>query len=301
MEVKIDRSKLKNKSLFLATPMYDGRCYSEYAFPLCQLTSLCTQLEINLEIAFLAGDALVTRARNALTDKFMRSGASHLMFIDADMGFNPHDVLTLLTIQETNDGNNDYDVISAPAPLKRIDWDRAAKAVTQGVEMDEPSTLQHYAGDVLLAPLQKGRFSIAEPLEVAQAGTGFMMIRRQTLELFRQTFPHRRYQAENKGNPSQPSSSVSQFFDTETTGGAEAVLDELADFLAQRAETSPSEVRDFIEARRAAVGEYVSEDFMFCRRVRQAGMKVWTCPWMVLTHTGNHTYAARLRDVSRIV
>jgi len=301
VDVKFDRDKLRNKKLFLATPMYDGRCYAEYAFPLCPLSSLCTQLEINLEIAFQSGDALVTKARNTLTDKFLYSGASHLMFIDADIGFNPLDVITLLALQESNDGHNDYDVLSAPYPIKEIEWDRVAKAVAQCAEIDEPSALKHYAGDVLLAPLHQGTFSIAEPVEVAQAGTGFMMIRRETLEAFRQAFPHRRYQAQNTATAPYLSTSVSQFFDTETVGGAEAILDELSNLLAQRPATSPSEVRDFIAAKRATVGEFVSEDFMFCRRVHQNGMKVWACPWMVLTHTGNYTFAAQLRELSRIV
>ena len=35
---------------------------------------------------------------------------------------------------------------------------------------------------------------------------------------------------------------------------------------------------------------YLSEDYMFCRYARKAGMKVWVCPWIKLQHIGNYTF-----------
>ena len=67
--------------------MYDGRCHAEFTFALCQLSALCTQLGIAVQIYFASGEALVMKARNAIADHFLQSDATHLMLIDSDIGF----------------------------------------------------------------------------------------------------------------------------------------------------------------------------------------------------------------------
>jgi hypothetical protein len=39
---------------------------------------------------------------------------------------------------------------------------------------------------------------------------------------------------------------------------------------------------------------------MFCYNVRKAGMKVWMCPWMKLSHVGSYTFGGSLAALAAI-
>ena len=45
---------------------------------------------------------------------------------------------------------------------------------------------------------------------------------------------------------------------------------------------------------------YLSEDYMFCQWARNAGIKVWMCPWMRLNHTGSYQFGGSLIDIANI-
>ena len=45
---------------------------------------------------------------------------------------------------------------------------------------------------------------------------------------------------------------------------------------------------------------YLSEDYMFCQWARKAGIKVWMCPWMRLTHMGSYMFGGSLADLAQL-
>ena len=45
---------------------------------------------------------------------------------------------------------------------------------------------------------------------------------------------------------------------------------------------------------------YLSEDYMFCQYARDAGMKVWLCPWMKLEHQGTYVFGGSLVDLANL-
>ena len=45
---------------------------------------------------------------------------------------------------------------------------------------------------------------------------------------------------------------------------------------------------------------YLSEDYMFCQWAREAGLKVWMCPWMNMSHTGSYVFGGSLIDLANI-
>lgn len=88
-----------------------------YTKSIADLSALCVHYGITLQMYFLFNESLITRARNYCCDEFMRSDFQHLMFIDADIGFNPHDVIALMAMQASDPK---YDIICGPYPKKCI-------------------------------------------------------------------------------------------------------------------------------------------------------------------------------------
>ena len=105
--------------------------------------SWCGIRDLNLKVLFKDGDALITRARASLISQFLDDpSATHLLFIDADIGFEPEQVLRLIQCGA--------DMCAAVYPIKRIDWDKvkttieaarpnpAAAALQYVFEVDDP-------------------------------------------------------------------------------------------------------------------------------------------------------------------
>ena len=265
-QVKVPVEVLRTRKLFLAVPMYGGQCTGMFARSVADLSALCTQYGIQLQLYFLFNESLITRARNYCADEFMRSGATHLMFIDSDIGFNPNDVIALLAIQ---DEASPYDVIGGPYPKKCISWEKIKLAVDKGVADDNPNNLEKYVGDYVFNPKSgQAQIPIGEPVEVSEIGTGFMMIRRRTFEKYQEAFPELSY---------KPDHVRTEHFD----GSREimAYFDCIIDPVSKR---------------------YLSEDYMFCYNVQKMGGQVWFCPWMQLQHVGTYIFGGSLADLASI-
>ena len=84
------------QSLYLATPCYGGMAHAAYMHSLLAFKAACTTRRPGLRIDLGGGDALISRARASMMTKFLASAASHLLFVDADIGFRTQDVFRLL-------------------------------------------------------------------------------------------------------------------------------------------------------------------------------------------------------------
>ena len=265
-EVKVSIEDLRKRKLFLATPMYGGNCVGMYTRAVADLAAICAKYQIPLQLYFLFNESLITRARNYCADEFLRSDATHLLFIDSDIGFNPQDVLALLAMQ---DDDSDYDVIGAPYPKKCISWEKIKMAVDKGIADEDPNKLEKFVGDYVFNPKNGQReIPIGEPVEVMEMGTGFMMIRRKTFDKYKEVFPHLHY---------KPDHIRTEAFDG--TREIMAYFDCIIDPVSKR---------------------YLSEDYMFCYNVQKAGMKVWFCPWMQTQHVGTYVFGGSLADLATI-
>lgn len=169
--------------LFVATPCYGGQVTQRYLHAVIALVlrGLATGLRVHVET--LGGESLITRARNTLVGKFLdRASATHLMFIDADIGFSPEAVERLLDLGE--------DVTAGMYPLKTMEWDAPAVARARAGELISTAPLR-YVGLPCFDPPQR-RDGFASGL---YAGTGFMLIRRQALLRMIEAYPELRYDA----------------------------------------------------------------------------------------------------------
>src|SRR5580658_1461179 len=173
-------------NLVVATPCFGGQISVLYAASLFKLqTLLRTYRDINLKLIFKDGDALITRARASLLSQFLDDpSATHLLFIDADIGFEPDQVVRLIECGA--------DMCAAVYPIKRIDWQRMKNALS-GAQPNPAASLQ-YALEV-----EDPNAVIANSgfIKVRYAGTGFLMIRRAALERMCAHYPQLRYKRDH--------------------------------------------------------------------------------------------------------
>ena len=237
-----------------------------FAKSTADLSAMCAQYGIPLQLYYLFNESLITRARNYCCDEFMRSEAEHLMFIDSDIGFNPQDVIALMTLQAQND---QYDIIGGPYPKKCISWEKIKHAVDKGIADEDPNVLEKFVGDFVFNP--KGgqqTIPIGEPVEVLEIGTGFMMVSKKAMKKFVDSYPQYMY---------KPDHVRTEHFD-----GSRKIMQYF------QAEVDPKSER------------YLSEDYWFCQKAQDVGLRTWFCPWMKLQHVGTYIFGGSLADLASI-
>lgn len=142
--------------LFVATPCYGGMVCATYTASVLRLKTACMQVGLPIQFYMHHGESLITRARNECVARFLDSEATHLVFIDSDIGFDPTAVFRLHT--------SGYDIACGVYPLK---------CDTETFPVDY---------DALGAVDEKG-FVKAE-----MATTGFMCIARRVFEKLREAY-----------------------------------------------------------------------------------------------------------------
>jgi hypothetical protein len=266
MEVSVSIEELRTRKIFVATPMYGGVCGGQYCKSTADLSGMAAQYGMDVRFYYLFNESLITRARNYLVDEFLRSDATHLMFIDSDIGFDPNDVIALSVIA---DPNSDKDIVCGPYPKKCIAWEKIKRAVDKGFADKNPENLEKYVGDYVFNPKEgTGSIALDEPVEVLEGGTGFMIIQRKALEKFAAAYPQYNY--------------LPDHVRTEHFDGTREIMQYF------QAEIDPKSKR------------YLSEDYWFCQKMWDIDVKTWLCPWMKLQHTGAYVFGGSLIDLAQI-
>lgn len=308
MEIKVPVEELRKRKLFVAVPMYGGQCAGMFTRSIADLSALCTHYGVQVQFYFLFNESLVTRARNYCADEFMRSENTHMMFIDSDIGFNPHDVIALLALQNPDHTQDDYDIICGPYPKKCISWEKIVTAVDKGFADEDPQKLENFVGDYVFNPADGGnQIPLGQPVEVLEAGTGFMMIRRNTFEKFQETYPQFLYKPDHvRTEHFDGSREIMAYFDALIDDKSQNLVPEITAFYEKNPNPTKDEVIAFLADKRTGIAKpnysnrYLSEDYMFCQWVRNAGLKVWLCPWMKLQHVGSYVFGGSLVDLAQI-
>ena len=174
-------------NLVVATPCFGGQISVLYAASLFKLQNLARSYsDLNLKILFKDGDALITRARASLVSQFLDDrDATHLLFVDADIGFEPDQVLRLIECGA--------DMCAAIYPIKRIDWDKVRSTIEAGRPNPAAAAMKYvFEVDDPNVVVEKGGF-----VKVRYAGTGFLMIRREALERMCAHYPQLRYKRDH--------------------------------------------------------------------------------------------------------
>ena len=237
-------------SLCIATPTNNSLVSLTCLRALLGLQLQCVQRGIGFQLLTTGSASVLPAARNMLADQFLhQTEATHLLFLDADMGFEPLELMHMLEFA-------DRDVVAAVYPSKSFNWAAIASAARKHPEAP-PAELAEIAGnfDGMVSLPDGATFAVGrEPVEVATIGTGIMLISRAILLRLAVSpnIPHHIFASKDRTIPA--------FFENGTD----------------------------------AENRYVGEDYIFCQRVRAAGGKIWGCPWLRTTHSGNVDFVGNL-------
>lgn len=194
----------------IGTPMYGGMCTSEYTQSLLNLAEGINKSGNKMTTIFLGNESLIQRGRNTIAFHFLNTDATHLMFIDADIGFRPIDVAKMLSANK--------ELIIGPVPLKGIDWEQVRAAAISGEQ-----NLYYHTGVFNITHLSNyAMINENEPFEIRHGGAAYMMIKR---EVFESLIPYT--PTYNNGGQSVPNgSNVYDFFRVEIEPSTNQLLSE---------------------------------------------------------------------------
>ena len=131
--------------------------------------------------------------------------------------------------------------------------------------------MEKQAGDFVFNPVPgTEKFSVAEPVEVLEIGTGFMLIKREVFGRFKDAYPELRYRPDHVGQANFDGTRyIHAYFDTVIDHGRS--------------------------------DRYLSEDYMFCQWWRNMGGQIWLCPWMRTHHIGTYAFTGDMPAVANYV
>jgi hypothetical protein len=251
----------KNKiHVCILTPCYGSVIYVNYLHCMINTMNLFRELDIPITVEFCKNDSLVSRARNNLIAKAMTNKeVTHIIFIDADITWEAMDIIKLII--------SDKSLIGGVYPLKSYQWDRLSKpqngqdVAKTWIDKKNNSQLKDTITDqdMVQHNLLKYNVNYLESVihidnnltKVRHIATGFMMIKRTTIEQMFKAYPQTKY-VDDVG-----------FLHGDENNSAYALFD--------------CGVEE---------GHYFSEDWLFCHRWSKMGGNIYLDVTINLTHTG---------------
>ena len=263
-KIEIPIQVLRDKHIFVATPCFGGQIGEPYFRSMMRLAILCNKYDINFTVSTLANESLITRGRNTLVSFFMEHPeATHLFFVDADIEFDPNDMLRMVAY--------DKPVVVGAYPKKAINWNSIINAARED-KVETPDTIEgHSSNYVVNFDFLKDKDGKPMPqiqirdnlIKLKDAGTGFMCIKKEVIQQMFDKYPELSYA--NDIN-----------VDAKFEPHMYALFDTLID----------------PESRR-----YLSEDYTFCRRWQEMDGEVFLDPRTALNHVGHYTFRGNIRKL----
>jgi hypothetical protein len=250
---------LKSMKVMFATPCYISAVSMNYVASIFSLT--CDAMHVGLDcILHLHSESLITRGRNNIVRKFLSEESfTHLFWIDSDIAFSADAVFRLLRA--------DRDVAAGVYPMKNFHW--PAEGLPAGMTRTE---FEERYTDYPFNPIGHGNARVSGYadgdgfVEVDEAPTGFMAIKRHVFSRMMERYPQLRYTPDDP--PGHPQAHLHWlFFDCMV---------------------------------HPETGRYLSEDFAFCHRWRAIGGKVWVDLECKLSHLGQHMFRGDLAQSLRV-
>ena len=253
-QIQLNIDEMRKDKFFIATPCYGGALTEPYFRSVIKLMTFFNGHRIPLAFGTIANESLVTRARNVLLAYFLASDYTRLIFVDADIEFNIEDILKLYA--------HNKDVVVGAYPKKGVNWQRIKDSVSS--DPNTPKTDREIAAmgsdyAINFKFLNKDTNTIGVEnglIKLHDAGTGFMMIKREAILKILKAYPEIKY-----NNDVNISEDLSDHF--------YALFDTMIDPVDRR---------------------YLSEDYTFCRRWQDIGGDIWLDPSISLNHYGSFCF-----------
>jgi hypothetical protein len=236
----------------VATPCFGGVVTQSYMLSVIRLMSYAKSAGFDVALSMVGYDALISRARSTLVAAFLdKPAATHLLFVDADISFEPEQVARLLRF--------DKEFTGALYPVKSIDWDLIPQRCVERGESVRQAALS-YVGTFSPGAERKQEGNFATGIYV---GGGFQLIRRGAIERMIAVYPETHFSSVH----SLPMSGARR--DAVQSANLYALFDCIID---------------------AETGAYLSEDYSFCLRWRKIGGEIWIDVKSKLTHCGPYEF-----------
>ncbi|WLE62753.1 hypothetical protein GIY62_20395 [Burkholderia plantarii] len=241
--------------IFVATPAYGSSCYLPYVTGLLSLQRACLEAGLGFEFFYVSGTALLHQQRNVLIRRFLdESTLSHLLFVDADVGFEGRDVLRMHALRA--------EIALGPYPAKQLDWQAVVETARRRPELSAQQVALAAADyRYTLYAIGDGALQGEQPVEVAAGGAGLMLLERAVFEKLALAYPDTRVE-----------------------------VPEVYRHLVPHA----THLHEHFEFLREPNGRALSEDLSFCRKWRDLGGAIYACPWFRTTHAGVHYFDGNL-------
>jgi hypothetical protein len=204
------------KSITIATPMYGGICHGAYLKSIFALVNLLGKKGYTVHYSELSNESLITRARNTLTEMFLRTYDDYLLFIDSDQGFDASAIVTMI--------EEDVDLIGAAVPMKGINWERVRSAAKEDKE-DLSNFTSIYNVNISNEQKKHLRENPKQITEVDYIGSGLMLINRSVFQKLKEHTPSYRSDQASTGGISY-GETVYDFWRTEIDPESNRLLSE---------------------------------------------------------------------------
>lgn len=248
--------KDRRPGIFVASPVYGAACYMPYVSGILSLQRACLAAGIGFEHFYVSGTALLHQQRNVLVSAFMHhSSLSHLLFVDADVGFEGEDILRML--------QSGKEMVLGPYPAKHINWAAVVEAARRMPEAS-PAEIALRAADYstnFYGNEKQGHFQPNELNEIYAGGTGLMLLAATVFTQLDAAYPAARGQFPDAYRHLVPG------------------VNELVEHFQFVTETD---------------GRLLSEDLTFCKKWRDIGGKLYAAPWVRSVHVGPYYFKGEL-------
>lgn len=206
-------------NLMIATPAFENRVFIQYALSYANTLHFLQINGIQVTPLIVPSSSLLIAERNRIIEAFWRSGCTHLLCIDSDLGWPPQAILAML--------QQNKDFIAGVYPARSDDNSFIFRPATN----QDGSIIQE-----------------KHLLKMEYIPAGFMLLSRNAIKIMRDKFPELYYKPKDPRNKSEDGFA---FFSVD-------VMD----------------------------GEFWGEDYVFCRRAREAGLEIWVDPLIQFDHAG---------------
>jgi hypothetical protein len=166
--------------IMIATPAYGEVFYTPYVSSMLSLTRALQKRGIDFAFNAISYSEIAESRNFLLTHWYDKTDASHLLFVDADMGF-PAALITEMI-------DFDKPLVGAVYPKRTLDVKKVAQLAA---EEKEPARAITRAQDFVLRPLRGARAASDRPgfIQVEACGSGILLIARGCIDAMLKAMP----------------------------------------------------------------------------------------------------------------